>query len=291
VITINLSELTQVRNSAAFVLAAAISQVFPKARFLTGGSTSFGFYYDFILEDVKEEQFGFIEETMANLIAKNEIKTLYMTTQNAKEFFRHYGFLDKAKEITELGFVNLLQINNFIDFQNGSCQDTRDLLFFKLFQIEKIDGITRIFGALFDDSKGLKNFLKEQKKYPLVNHSLIAEEMGLFYSFNEGIWSFKGKDLKDLLLNFLTKELKKENFFFIETQNVVKSLSFLLRKEKKFLKLPLRIAEIKQTERPVEDFLNPPSGFFSLNNVYTLSEYILCEKTFVLEEVISSLNF
>lgn len=281
----NISDLTKSRSLAAFVLAAAISRIFPKARFLEGGGTSFGFYYDFILEGISSEQFGFIEETMANLLTE-EIRCLHMTGQNAKELFKHYGFSSRANEIDPSSFVDLLQMGNFVDFQKAEV--SKDLHSFKLFQIEKINEKTRVYGALFEDLKDLKKFLKSQKKYE--GHLELAEDMGLYYPERD-IWSFKGVDLKNLLLNFFIKELKKDNFFFIESSNTIKNISFLLEKEKKFLSLPLKIAEVKETSRMSTDFLNPPSGFFSLNNVLTLSEYILCGKDFVLEEVISSLKF
>jgi threonyl-tRNA synthetase len=271
--------------------------LFPKAKFITGKSTSFGFYFDFYLEEIREEHFSLIEETMANLVEKTELKTFHMTSQNAKDFLKYHSLQSRIEELEGRPFVDVVQINNFVFFPKEKISNTEDLkvkglLNFKIFQIEKIARSVRVYGALFEDSKELKNFLKMQKNYSSLCLK-IAEDMGLFYqegSLQKGVWTEKGRTLKKVLLNFLTKELQKENFSFIETTSLFDAIALLQKKEKRAL--PIKIAEVKQTTRSDEyESKDPVKDFFLLNNIFILLEYVLCEKELILKEIISSLKF
>lgn len=234
---------------------------------------------------------------MANLIEKTDVKIFHMAAENAKDYLKYHSLQSRISELEGRSFVDMVQINNFVFFPKESISDSqdfriKDLLYFKIFQIERLERSVRIYGALFEDSKDLKNFLKMQKNYSSASLKL-AEDMGLFYqsgSLQKGVWTEKGRKLKEILLNFLIKELQKEGFSFVETESLFDAFDLIQKKEKK--SLPLKIAEVKQTLRSGgTEQKDPLKEFFLLNNIFILLEYVLCEKEFVLKEVISSLKF
>jgi threonyl-tRNA synthetase len=64
--------LDVLRHSAAHVLAGAVLQMFPEAKFGMGPAIADGFYYDFDLpRTLIPEDLPLLEETMKKLIAEN----------------------------------------------------------------------------------------------------------------------------------------------------------------------------------------------------------------------------
>ena len=65
--------LETIRHSAAHVMAAAVQQLYPDAKFDIGPSTENGFYYDFDMEHrLVTEDLKAIEKAMKNLTAQFE---------------------------------------------------------------------------------------------------------------------------------------------------------------------------------------------------------------------------
>src|SRR5437660_10598941 len=61
------------RHSTAYVLAAAVTQLFPEAKYAGGPPIENGFYYDFDLpRPLSEDDLGRIEEKMAEVIARGD---------------------------------------------------------------------------------------------------------------------------------------------------------------------------------------------------------------------------
>ncbi len=64
-------DLEALRHSCAHVLASAIKEIYPKAKFAIGPSIEDGFYYDFDNLEINEEDLVKIEKKMKEIINKN----------------------------------------------------------------------------------------------------------------------------------------------------------------------------------------------------------------------------
>ncbi len=90
---VNYSPLQRMRHSAAHVMAEAIQEMFPDARFGIGPAIEDGFYYDFDLpRSLTPDDFPEIEQRMARIIAgKHPFEHDYWSSEKALQYFRDRG--------------------------------------------------------------------------------------------------------------------------------------------------------------------------------------------------------
>ncbi len=97
------------RHSTAHILAAAVLEMFPEAKFGTGPATEDGFYYDFDLpRTLIPEDLPLLEEKMRAIIKANHpFEKEEISAENATEHF------EKAHQIYKLEIIKDLQISPF----------------------------------------------------------------------------------------------------------------------------------------------------------------------------------
>ena len=98
------SPLQIMRHSAAHVMAEAVQEMFPDARFAFGPAIEDGFYYDFDLpRSLTPADFPEIEQRMANIIAgKYPFVRDHWSRLKALEYFRDKGQIYKVEIIENL---------------------------------------------------------------------------------------------------------------------------------------------------------------------------------------------
>src|SRR5574340_351316 len=91
--TVAYSPLHRMRHSAAHIMAQAIQEMFPDAKFAIGPAIEDGFYYDFELpRALTPEDFPEIEQRMARIIAgKYPFAREIWSRQQALQYFRERG--------------------------------------------------------------------------------------------------------------------------------------------------------------------------------------------------------
>jgi len=87
------SDLDRMRHSAAHVMAAAVTRLFPNVQLDIGPATDDGFYYDFDLAHrLTPEDFPRIEAEMADLIKANlPFERLELPRAEAEQLLRERG--------------------------------------------------------------------------------------------------------------------------------------------------------------------------------------------------------
>ena len=85
--------LQLMRHSAAHVMAEAVQEMFPDAKFAIGPAIEDGFYYDFeLLRPLTPKDFPEIEQRMAKIIAgKYPFVRDHWSRLKALEYFRNKG--------------------------------------------------------------------------------------------------------------------------------------------------------------------------------------------------------
>ena len=102
--SVGYSPLQRMRHSAAHVMAEAVQEMFPDAKFAIGPAIEDGFYYDFDLpRPLTPADFPEIEQHMARIIAgKYPFVRDIWSRQKALQYFRDKGQPYKVEIIEQL---------------------------------------------------------------------------------------------------------------------------------------------------------------------------------------------
>lgn len=231
------------RHIAAELLAASVMELFPSASFLEGGASDFGFFYDFVFEDVLDEKaFPLIEERM-RFIAKERrpVKTKEMLRENAVEYFRYHAQPLKA-EILGKSKESLIEIFHMLEFFDACprphVEHSGKTGFFKLWKIHTREEefssgkkqVVRIEGVVSEDKSSLKKLLKKSEEAKARDHRLLGEELKLFAieeeaEANSCFWLPKGAFIRQTIIEWILKEYLKRGFKQVFTPSVAKSSS------------------------------------------------------------------
>ena len=213
----NLS-LSQIRQTAAEILASAVLELCPDAHIIEGRPTFSGFSYQFLFPSpFSKEMLPFIEERMRKTINEDlPIEHKEMVPDNASAFFRHYPrhypsiFAKEQKG----PLVDIFQIRGFADLCPGPyAKSTGEIGVVKLLSVQKKPAIKyrgeekpvfEIEGVVCETPKNLKEFLKRRKEFLEREHRNLGKSLSLFL-----IQSRRGKDFHEVLHCFWLREGEK----------------------------------------------------------------------------------
>ena len=234
--------LETLRHSAAHVMAAAVKQLFPDAKFDIGPSTEDGFYYDFDMEHrLVPEDLKKIEKAMKKLRGK---KLTFEKTEMTREAAKLMLYDDKQDyklhrlaDIPEGDTITFYQCGDFIDLCRGPHVDnTGQIGAVKLTSIagsyfkgdENNPMLQRIYGTTFASKEELSahfQLLEEAKKR---DHRKLGKELDLF-SFSDSVgpglvlWHPKGAFIRQTFEDFWRGEHYKNGYEQLYTPHIGRS--------------------------------------------------------------------
>lgn len=216
-------DINIVRHSLAHILATAILEMFPEAKFGVGPNIENGFYYDFDLpRTLIPEDLPLIEAAMRKIINKNlpferqEISHEEAVTHfnKANQNYKVEILESEAKDPQ----VTIYKTNNFVDLCRGPHIDSTgeiDATSFKLTKIagaywrgdEKNKMLQRIYGVAFQDKNELKEYFKQQEEAEKRDHRKLGRELDLFHiddvvGLGMPLWHPKGAMLWRVIEDF-----------------------------------------------------------------------------------------
>ena len=214
--------LEKLRHSTAHLLAAAVLNLYPKAKPTIGPPTENGFYYDFDFgkTSISESDLQKIEEEMRNIVKKwNGFERIEITRESA---LKHFANNEYKKELIEEISVNNEQISlyksgEFIDLCRGGHIENpkEEIRFFKLLSIAgaywkgdaKRQMLTRIYGTVFPSENELQQHLKMLEEAKKRDHRKLAKDLDLIvFSDLVGpglpLYTPKGALLRSLIYNY-----------------------------------------------------------------------------------------
>jgi len=226
-------------HSSAHLMAEALESIYPGMKFGIGPAIENGFYYDVDPGDkvITEADLLTIENKMKELAGKNlTYSRRDISKKEALDFFSRKGDEYKTELISELedGTITLYTQGNFTDLCRGPhLPSTEPLKAIKLLSVagaywrgnENRKMLTRIYGITYPKQKLLDEylvFLEEAKKR---DHRKIGKELELFtFSQKVGmglpLWMPKGSDLRQNLITFLSRELRKRGYKIVTTPHI-----------------------------------------------------------------------
>ena len=244
--------LEKIRHSLAHVLALAVKNFYPKAKFGIGPIIENGFYYDIdIGKTLSLEDLPKIEKEMREIIKKElPFKKSNVSLKQASKVFKDLNQTYKVELIKDLEkygttvedekdkvkskkikSVSLYQLGDFIDLCRGPhVKNTKELpLSFKLVKVsgaywrgkETNPMLQRIMGFAFAKEKELQDYLCQIEEAEKRDHRKLGKDLDLFSFHNEGVgfpfFHPKGMVLRNLLEDYWKKEHQKNGYQEIKT--------------------------------------------------------------------------
>ena len=218
-------------HSSAHLLAAAVEQLYPGAKFGIGPDIENGFYYDidFMEHSISSDDFPKIEAKMMEIAqARPKFERREISKNDARALFVKKNNEYKVELIEDLedGTISLYQLDNFTDLCRGPhLFDTANIKAIKLLSTAgaywrgdiKRKQLTRIYGIAFPKKKELDDYLLLLEEAKKRDHRKLGKELELF-AFSQAvgqglpIWLPKGAELRERLEQFLKKVQKKYGY-------------------------------------------------------------------------------
>ncbi|MDX1618534.1 MAG: threonine--tRNA ligase [Balneolaceae bacterium] len=226
-------------HSSAHVLAEAVQELYPDAKFGIGPPVENGFYYDIDFGDrsVGQEDLSEIEETMIEMARKkSEFKRKPVSKEEALEYYRNRGNEYKVDLIEDLeeGEITFYTQGEFTDLCRGPhIPHTGRIKAVKLTNLAgaywrgDVDSeqLTRIYGISFPKQKLLEEHLHRVEEAKKRDHRKLGKELDIFMMdsmVGRGlpVWKPKGTVLRRALEEFLREELLKRGYQEVITPHI-----------------------------------------------------------------------
>ncbi len=209
------------RHSCAHLMAQAIKELYPEAKFFVGPVVKEGFYYDFKVESkISDEDLPKIEKKMKDLAnAKLPIQRYEASREEILEKFSNDELKQAVLSRISDDTLTMYKQGEFEDLCRGPhLPNTRMIRSFKLTRVagaylggdEKNEMITRIYGIAFFDKQELFDYVRMLEEAKKRDHRKLGTELELF-TFNDEIgaglplWLPNGARLRSKLEHILYK--------------------------------------------------------------------------------------
>ncbi|MCR4942580.1 MAG: threonine--tRNA ligase [Campylobacter sp.] len=234
--------LNVIRHSCAHLMAQAIKELYPQAKFFVGPNVEDGFYYDFRVDDagskLGEDDLKTIEKKMKEIAERklDIVKSCATKAQMCEKFANDDLKQEVLKRIPE-GEVSSYKQGDFEDLCRGPhLPNTKYLKFFKLIRVagaylggdESKEMLNRIYGTAYADKDSLKEYITMMEEAKKRDHRKLGVEMKLF-SFDDEIggglalWLPNGGRLRSKLEQLLYKAHRERGYEPVRGPELLKS--------------------------------------------------------------------
>jgi threonyl-tRNA synthetase len=227
-------------HSSSHLMAHAIQDIFPEAKFGVGPAIDAGFYYDIdINTQLSDEHLKLIEDKMIELSKSDtRFEREELSQQEAIEFFKKKGDQYKIELLSEMDEskekISIYKEGSFTDLCRGPhLPGPGKIKFVKLLNIsgsywrgdEKNKQLQRIYGITFPKKKMLDDYLYMLEEAKKRDHRKLGKELELFFFSQKvgsglPIWLPKGTVLRETLEKFLREEQTKRNYLPVITPHI-----------------------------------------------------------------------
>lgn len=230
-------ELARMRHSTAHLMAEAVKELFPDARFGIGPAIDNGFYYDFELpRPLKPEDLPKIEKRMRNHQKRKEVyEREEVSRAEALEIFADNPYkVEIINELPEDETISTYTQGDFLDLCRGPhVETTSEIGPFKLQSIagaywrgdEHRPMLQRIYGTAWNTQEELDAYLQMLEEAQKRDHRRLGRELDLF-SVSEEIgpglilWHPKGAMVRYLVEQFEQEEQLARGYDLVYTPHI-----------------------------------------------------------------------
>jgi threonyl-tRNA synthetase len=248
------TQLYRIRHSAAHVMAQAVVEMFPEAKYTIGPPIENGFYYDFDLpQPILPEDLEKIEKRMRQIIAgQHKFEKKVISTDDARQVFKDQPYklelidgLDKGgldeygNLLNEKPEISLYQSDKFTDLCRGPHVENTKQINPSAFKLMSIAGaywrgdehkpmLQRIYGTAWNTADELKDYLWKLEEAKRRDHRRLGRELDLF-SMNDEVgaglvlWHPKGAMIRKLVEDYWNEEHVKSGYDFVYSPHIGKA--------------------------------------------------------------------
>jgi threonyl-tRNA synthetase len=252
------SQLYRIRHSAAHVMAQAVLEKFPGAKYAIGPAIDEGFYYDFDLprtltpEDLEE-----IEGRMKEIIrGKYNFECRVLSADDARQIFAEqpyklelidgleHGAIDEdGNPLEEKPVISIYQHDQFTDLCRGPHVENTGQIDPRAVKLMNVAGaywrgdehnpmLQRIYGTAWRNAKELEQYLWRLEEAKKRDHRKLGRDLEIFIFDDEvgpglPLWQPRGGVMIEEIEN-LAKELEfKHGYQRVRTPHLAKEDLFL----------------------------------------------------------------
>jgi threonyl-tRNA synthetase len=252
------SELYRIRHSAAHVMAEAVLEMFPEAKYTIGPPIENGFYYDFDLpRPLTPEDLEKIEKRMRQIIAgHHKFDRQVISADEARQIFKDQpyklelidgleqgGYDEYGNPLEEKPDISIYISDTFTDLCRGPHVDNTGQINPSALKLMQVSGaywrgdennpmLQRIYGTAWKTSKELEEYLWQIEEAKKRDHRKLGKELEIF-TFDEEVgpglplWLPRGGVIIDELEK-LAKEMEDEaGYLRVRTPHLAKQDLFL----------------------------------------------------------------
>ncbi len=227
-------------HSTSHLMAHAIQELHPEAKFGVGPAIESGFYYDIDIDtQLTESDLAVIEKKMEEISKQdNPFVRQDLPKSEAVSFFKEKGDNYKLEILSEINEdhedISIYKEGNFIDLCRGPhLPSTGKIKYIKLMNIsgsywrgdEHNKQLQRIYGISFPKKKMLDEYLLKLEEAKKRDHRKLGKELEIFLitpAVGTGlpIWLPKGTILRETLENYLREEQRKRGYLPVITPHI-----------------------------------------------------------------------
>ncbi len=234
--------LNSIRHTLAHLLAHAVQDTFPQAKFAIGPSIDNGFYYDLdpgrplTSDDLKP-----LEKRMKHLMKQRlPMDQVPATDPAIKQFIAHQPFKQEMlNELEQQGQqVTFYRVGKFLDLCRGGHVENTGDIDPDAFTLTHLAGaywrgdntkpmLQRIYGLAFASKAELDAELVRQAEAKKRDHKILGPELDLF-TFSElvgaglPLWTPRGTLIRDLLDSFVWELRRAAGYERVDIPHITK---------------------------------------------------------------------
>jgi threonyl-tRNA synthetase len=230
-------ELARMRHSTAHLMAEAVQELFPDAKFAIGPAIENGFYYDIDLpRGLTPDDLAEIEARMrAHQAAAEKFERTEVSRDEALKIFGNNPYkVELIQGFAEGEPITTYQQGSFLDLCRGPhVNDTSQIGAFKLQSVagaywrgdEHRPMLQRIYGTAWPSQEELDDYLHKLEEAQRRDHRRLGKDLDLF-SVNEEIgpglilWHPKGAMIRFLIEQFEQHEQLARGYDLVYTPHI-----------------------------------------------------------------------
>ncbi len=245
------SKLYKIRHSAAHVMAQAVLELFPEAKYTIGPPIENGFYYDFDLpRPLTPEDLKAIEKRMRKILAgKHDFVKKVVSAEEAREIFKDQpyklelidglesgGFDEYGNPLEEKPEISLYIHNGFVDLCRGPHVSNTSEINPKAVKLMSVAGaywrgdeknpmLQRIYGTAWETKEDLDAYLWKLEEAKKRDHRRLGKDLDLF-SISEEVgpglilWHPKGARIRVIVEDFVRKAHLENGYEWVFTPHI-----------------------------------------------------------------------
>ena len=227
------------RHSCAHLLAQAVTELYPGAKPTIGPAIENGFYYDFAMDPIGEEDLKAIEKKMQELSRKNlPVSREEYTDEELLDLFKTNEYkLEIINDKLEAGDGSTIyRQGDWYDLCLGPhVPSTAKLMHSRLLSVstaywrgdQSRESLVRIYGTVFPDKHMLKEHLQRMEEAKKRDHRKLGKDLQLFHiseKVGQGLilWTPRGSVVRQELQDFIAQELKRQGYSQVFTPHIGK---------------------------------------------------------------------